>query len=116
MTPKVAFFLLVSLFLFTSKVPLNAEEFFVEAVTPVSGHSVSPAPAPHPSIFVNFEECPVACKARCRLHSRQGLCNRVCMTCCKKCKCVPPGTYGNREMCGACYTEWTTHGNRSKCP
>ncbi|KAH0687100.1 hypothetical protein KY284_017653 [Solanum tuberosum] len=26
------------------------------------------------------------------------------------------GTFGNREMCGKCYTEMTTHGNKTKCP
>ncbi|RID43462.1 hypothetical protein BRARA_I00324 [Brassica rapa] len=34
----------------------------------------------------------------------------------RRCKCVPPGTYGNREKCGRCYTNMTTHGGRPKCP
>jgi hypothetical protein len=25
-------------------------------------------------------------------------------------------TAGNRETCGKCYTDWTTHGNKTKCP
>jgi hypothetical protein len=30
---------------------------------------------------------------------------------------VPAGTAGNQETCGKCYTDWTTHGNRTnKCP
>ncbi|GMP58085.1 hypothetical protein CsSME_00021887 [Camellia sinensis var. sinensis] len=44
------------------------------------------------------------------------VCNRACGTCCVRCKCVPPGTSGNREMCGSCYTDMTTHGNKTKCP
>ncbi|KAE8124166.1 hypothetical protein FH972_019073 [Carpinus fangiana] len=61
-------------------------------------------------------DCGGLCKQRCSLHSRPNVCNRACGTCCVRCKCVPPGTAGNREMCGACYTDMTTHGNRTKCP
>ncbi|KAJ0100367.1 hypothetical protein Patl1_22020 [Pistacia atlantica] len=34
----------------------------------------------------------------------------------ERCKCVPPGTYGNRELCGKCYTDMTTRNNKPKCP
>ncbi|KAJ9140365.1 hypothetical protein P3X46_031021 [Hevea brasiliensis] len=61
-------------------------------------------------------DCGGLCKQRCSLHSRPNLCNRACGTCCVRCKCVPPGTSGNREVCGKCYTEMTTHGNKTKCP
>ncbi|ESR52986.1 GASA-like protein [Citrus sinensis] len=61
-------------------------------------------------------DCGGLCKQRCSLHSRPNLCNRACGTCCVRCKCVPPGTAGNRELCGSCYTDMTTHGNRTKCP
>ncbi|XP_071927707.1 gibberellin-regulated protein 11-like [Coffea arabica] len=61
-------------------------------------------------------DCRGLCKVRCSLHSRPNLCSRACGTCCLRCKCVPPGTAGNREMCGKCYTDMTTHGNRTKCP
>ncbi|XP_022864501.1 gibberellin-regulated protein 11-like [Olea europaea var. sylvestris] len=63
-----------------------------------------------------FMDCGRLCKVRCSLHSRPNLCSRACGTCCVRCKCVPPGTSGNREMCGTCYTDMTTHGNRTKCP
>ncbi|RVW47193.1 gibberellin-regulated protein 11-like [Vitis riparia] len=63
-----------------------------------------------------FLDCGGLCKERCSLHSRPNVCTRACGTCCVRCKCVPPGTYGNREMCGTCYTEMTTHGNKPKCP
>lgn len=66
--------------------------------------------------FGGFEDCGARCKARCSLHSRPKVCIRACGTCCLRCKCVPPGTYGNREMCGRCYTDMITHGNKPKCP
>ncbi|XP_020228023.1 gibberellin-regulated protein 11 [Cajanus cajan] len=61
-------------------------------------------------------DCGELCKSRCSAHSRPNVCHRACGTCCVRCKCVPPGTSGNRELCGACYTDMTTHGNRTKCP
>ncbi|NP_001351693.1 snakin-2-like precursor [Cicer arietinum] len=61
-------------------------------------------------------DCGGLCISRCSLHSRPNLCKRACGTCCVRCKCVPPGTSGNREICGACYTDMTTHGNKTKCP
>ncbi|EOY02298.1 Gibberellin-regulated family protein [Theobroma cacao] len=62
------------------------------------------------------KDCTPLCEQRCRLHSRTNLCMRACITCCDRCKCVPPGTSGNREMCGKCYTEMKTHRNKPKCP
>ncbi|TXG50329.1 hypothetical protein EZV62_022853 [Acer yangbiense] len=61
-------------------------------------------------------DCGGLCKQRCSVHSRPNVCHRACGTCCVRCKCVPPGTAGNREVCGSCYTDMTTHGNRTKCP
>ncbi|KAF1862765.1 hypothetical protein Lal_00040030 [Lupinus albus] len=61
-------------------------------------------------------DCGASCRVRCSLHSRPNRCNRACGTCCSRCKCVPPGTFGNREICGSCYTDMLTHGNRLKCP
>ncbi|KGN59629.1 gibberellin-regulated protein 14 [Cucumis sativus] len=71
------------------------------------------APRPPP---VLGKACYPECGRRCQLHSRKKICLRACLTCCDRCKCVPPGTYGNREVCGKCYTDMTTHGSRSKCP
>ncbi|KAJ8471757.1 hypothetical protein OPV22_026100 [Ensete ventricosum] len=61
-------------------------------------------------------DCAGLCGVRCSRHSRPNRCMRACGTCCFRCKCVPPGTSGNRDICGACYTDMTTHGNRTKCP
>ncbi|KAG5382509.1 hypothetical protein IGI04_033979 [Brassica rapa subsp. trilocularis] len=60
-------------------------------------------------------DCGSACIARCRLSSRPNLCHRACGTCCARCNCVPPGTYGNYDKC-KCYASLTTHGGRHKCP
>ncbi|CAN6269742.1 unnamed protein product [Urochloa humidicola] len=72
----------------------------------------SPAPAPSP---MNPVDCGSACVARCALSSRPNLCNRACGTCCARCHCVPPGTYGNHHAC-PCYAAITTRGGRPKCP
>ncbi|XP_074586538.1 cypmaclein-like [Curcuma longa] len=61
-------------------------------------------------------DCTGLCGTRCSAQSRPNRCLRACGTCCVRCKCVPPGTSGNREMCGTCYTNMTTHANRTKCP
>ncbi|VVA95389.1 unnamed protein product [Arabis nemorensis] len=65
--------------------------------------------------YANTIDCKGACKARCRLSSRPNLCHRACGTCCVRCNCVPPGTYGNYDKC-QCYATLTTHGGRRKCP
>ncbi|KAM3305862.1 gibberellin-regulated protein 9 isoform X2 [Capsicum chacoense] len=59
--------------------------------------------------------CGYACARRCKKSSRKKVCTRACKTCCARCKCVPPGTYGNKEAC-PCYARLKTHGNRPKCP
>ncbi|GAB2276577.1 hypothetical protein Dimus_011296 [Dionaea muscipula] len=83
------------------------------ALAPPQKAPVPPTPYRPP---VKKEECAPLCEQRCILQSRKKLCVRACSTCCARCKCVPPGTYGNRELCGKCYTDMTTHGNRIKCP
>ncbi|KAF6174538.1 hypothetical protein GIB67_004732 [Kingdonia uniflora] len=80
----------------------------------------SPVKAPPAPVIllppVMVTECPRLCGGRCKLHSRPNHCMRVCNTCCQRCKCVPPGTFGNKDMCGKCYTEMKTHGDKPKCP
>ncbi|CAN7005531.1 unnamed protein product [Brassica rapa subsp. trilocularis] len=60
--------------------------------------------------------CVSLCGTRCGQHSRKNVCMRACVTCCYRCKCVPPGTYGNKEKCGSCYVNMKTRGGRPKCP
>eukprot|EP00258_Populus_trichocarpa_P027137 XP_024443156.1 gibberellin-regulated protein 14 isoform X2 [Populus trichocarpa] len=77
---------------------------------------VKPPTGPMPPPVRTRSDCTPLCGQRCKLHSRKRLCVRACMTCCDRCKCVPPGTYGNREKCGKCYTDMTTRRNKPKCP
>uniref|UniRef100_A0A7C9D5R9 Gibberellin regulated protein n=1 Tax=Opuntia streptacantha TaxID=393608 RepID=A0A7C9D5R9_OPUST len=60
-------------------------------------------------------DCKAACIARCSMSKRPNLCQRACGSCCHRCNCVPPGTYGNYDAC-PCYASLTTRGNRRKCP
>ncbi|XXG62944.1 hypothetical protein AAC387_Pa05g1228 [Persea americana] len=60
-------------------------------------------------------DCPHACAKRCRSTSRKNVCTRACGTCCMRCHCVPPGTYGNGNAC-PCYASLRTHGGKPKCP
>ncbi|KAH9307613.1 hypothetical protein KI387_035524, partial [Taxus chinensis] len=46
--------------------------------------------------------CKTACTGRCKAASLNDQCLRACGTCCARCNCVPPGTYGNKELC-PCY-------------
>nr|XP_043617091.1 gibberellin-regulated protein 14 [Erigeron canadensis] len=82
------------------------------ATPPVS----KPPTAAPPTPPRNTKECYPPCVVRCKNHSRQNVCLRACVTCCDRCKCVPPGQSGNQEVCGKCYTNMKTHGGRPKCP
>ncbi|CAI9764074.1 unnamed protein product [Fraxinus pennsylvanica] len=64
----------------------------------------------HPKINCSHE-----CTRRCSKSSRKNVCHRACKTCCERCHCVPPGTYGNKNVC-PCYANQRTHGNKPKCP
>ncbi|XP_016492007.1 uncharacterized protein LOC107811563 [Nicotiana tabacum] len=75
-----------------------------------------PVPTPPVSPPKNTADCVPLCQVRCKLHSRQNVCLRACATCCLRCKCVPPGQYGNLDKCGKCYASMTTRGGRRKCP
>ncbi|KAF8010906.1 hypothetical protein BT93_J1518 [Corymbia citriodora subsp. variegata] len=134
---KAVLFLLATFLLITTRVSSSDEALKMKAPSPPYAKVPVPAPAPAkvpspptkatpppaksptsaPSPPVKSKaDCIPLCDQRCKLHSRKRLCMRACMTCCDRCKCVPPGTYGNQEMCGKCYTDMTTHGNRIKCP
>nr|XP_028963601.1 gibberellin-regulated protein 14-like isoform X3 [Malus domestica] len=87
----------------------------VNPPSPVSPPVKPPTYPPLPPVR-SKADCIPLCDKRCMLHSRKRVCMRACTTCCDRCRCVPPGTFGNRERCGKCYTDMVTHGNRSKCP
>ncbi|XP_021776024.1 gibberellin-regulated protein 1-like [Chenopodium quinoa] len=60
-------------------------------------------------------DCGAACAVRCSATKRPNLCKRACGSCCSKCNCVPPGTFGNYEAC-PCYANLTTKNKMHKCP
>ncbi|KAL3640135.1 hypothetical protein CASFOL_011877 [Castilleja foliolosa] len=77
---------------------------------------VQPPPPPAVKPPRNRQECIPLCNVRCKKHSRPNICTRACLTCCERCKCVPPGQYGNTQKCGKCYSTMTTRGGKLKCP
>ncbi|CAJ2671582.1 unnamed protein product [Trifolium pratense] len=88
------------------------------------------APAPQPSKnngttqFPNHgitegslqpQECGPRCTNRCSNTQYKKPCLFFCNKCCAKCLCVPPGTYGNKQVC-PCYNNWKTKRGGPKCP
>ncbi|KAM7516140.1 hypothetical protein LguiA_005723 [Lonicera macranthoides] len=71
------------------------------------------APAPNP--VPHTLDCGGLCGGRCKETKRPNLCKRSCGSCCVRCGCVPPGTYGNYEAC-PCYFHLTTRNQTRKCP
>ncbi|XP_061354269.1 peamaclein-like [Gastrolobium bilobum] len=59
--------------------------------------------------------CDSKCAQRCSKAGFQDRCLRFCGICCEKCKCVPSGTYGNKDEC-PCYRDLKNSKGRSKCP
>ncbi|XP_044468060.1 protein RSI-1-like [Mangifera indica] len=60
-------------------------------------------------------DCNPKCNYRCSATSHKKPCMYFCQKCCKKCLCVPPGTYGNKQVC-PCYNNWKTKEGGPKCP
>eukprot|EP00250_Pteridium_aquilinum_P002296 c12495_g1_i1 orf=97-507(+) len=90
----------------------------ISAAAPATTPTLSPPPLfpPPPTPPPPPLNCTSACGYRCSLNGRPKICIRACVTCCNRCKCVPPGTSGNHHVCGDCYNNQFTHGGRSKCP
>uniref|UniRef100_A0A7C9AK22 Gibberellin regulated protein n=1 Tax=Opuntia streptacantha TaxID=393608 RepID=A0A7C9AK22_OPUST len=61
------------------------------------------------------QECGGRCTARCSATQYKKPCLFFCNKCCAKCLCVPPGTYGNKQLC-PCYNNWKTKRGGPKCP
>ncbi|XP_042513062.1 gibberellin-regulated protein 12-like isoform X1 [Macadamia integrifolia] len=61
------------------------------------------------------EDCAKACAYRCSATAHKNNCLLFCNMCCKKCLCVPSGTYGHKEEC-PCYNNWKTQEGGPKCP
>ncbi|KAG9443637.1 hypothetical protein H6P81_014977 [Aristolochia fimbriata] len=112
--PTIAFFVLATMFVFLTK------ENTVMA--DVAKHTESPAPQPdnHPMRgttegSLHPQECTGRCAERCSATAYKKPCKFFCEKCCTKCLCVPPGTYGNKQLC-PCYNNWKTKRGGPKCP
>ncbi|ESQ37235.1 hypothetical protein EUTSA_v10003002mg [Eutrema salsugineum] len=62
-----------------------------------------------------FSSCLAACKFRCSATSHKSACLMYCNQCCKKCLCVPSGTYDNNGEC-PCYNNLKTKQGGPNCP
>ncbi|XP_076946635.1 gibberellin-regulated protein 6-like [Bidens hawaiensis] len=60
-------------------------------------------------------QCPGQCVRRCSKTQYHKPCMFFCQKCCAKCLCVPPGFYGNKQVC-PCYNNWKTKEGGPKCP
>ncbi|KAF6142413.1 hypothetical protein GIB67_033840 [Kingdonia uniflora] len=59
--------------------------------------------------------CGLKCKARCATAGMPDRCIKYCGICCLACKCVPSGTYGNKDEC-PCYRDKLSSKGKPKCP
>ncbi|XP_057795800.1 peamaclein-like [Salvia miltiorrhiza] len=59
--------------------------------------------------------CKDKCDVRCSKAGREDRCLEYCGICCDKCKCVPSGTFGNRDEC-PCYRDLKNSKGQPKCP
>nr|AGM38075.1 putative gibberellin-regulated GAST1-like protein [Stenocereus gummosus] len=75
----------------------------VMARTPYGPGSVKPS------------QCYGQCTRRCSKTQYHKPCMLFCQKCCRKCECVPPGFYGNKQVC-PCYNNWKTKRGGPKCP
>ncbi|KAL5706983.1 Snakin-1 [Ranunculus cassubicifolius] len=66
-------------------------------------------------IFKKGGFCDSKCKARCAKAGMKDRCLKYCGICCQECKCVPSGTYGNKDEC-PCYRDMKNSKGKDKCP
>ncbi|XP_058080612.1 peamaclein-like [Magnolia sinica] len=59
--------------------------------------------------------CDSKCATRCSKASVHDRCLKYCGLCCEECKCVPSGTYGNKDEC-PCYRDKLNSKGKPKCP
>ncbi|KAJ0096826.1 hypothetical protein Patl1_28579 [Pistacia atlantica] len=59
--------------------------------------------------------CDAKCEGRCVEAGYKERCKNYCMICCRACKCVPSGTYGNKSEC-PCYRDKLNSKGNPKCP
>ncbi|XP_077233407.1 peamaclein-like isoform X2 [Tasmannia lanceolata] len=67
------------------------------------------------SVGVDSGFCASKCNKRCSKASVVDRCVKYCGICCGECKCVPSGTYGNKNEC-PCYRDKLNNKGKPKCP
>ncbi|XP_078155247.1 snakin-1-like [Carex rostrata] len=60
--------------------------------------------------------CNSECNRRCSAAGKTSRCTRYCLMCCEECKCVPSGTYGNKDECPCYRDKISPVTKRAKCP
>ncbi|XP_027366965.1 protein RSI-1-like [Abrus precatorius] len=112
---SIAIVCLVAMFLLL--VESNAEIFLTPTEAPTPAPAPAPVPAPNGTTEGSLqpEECGPRCEERCSKTHHKKPCMFFCQKCCATCLCVPPGTYGNKEIC-PCYNNWKTKRGGPKCP
>ncbi|CAM8922642.1 unnamed protein product [Rhodiola kirilowii] len=60
-------------------------------------------------------DCGYKCGKRCQNAGVKDRCLKFCGICCRECKCVPSGTYGNKHEC-PCYRDKLSSKGKPKCP
>ncbi|KAI4295727.1 hypothetical protein L6164_035743 [Bauhinia variegata] len=68
-----------------------------------------------PAMANDSSYCSRRCWKRCSEAGVQDRCLKYCGICCKECKCVPSGTYGNKHEC-PCYRDKLNSKGKPKCP
>ncbi|KAA3457439.1 peamaclein-like [Gossypium australe] len=86
---------------------------------PVAPHPRPAAPAtippPSPAAHPPPSFCDKKCGERCKKAGVKDRCLKYCGICCRDCKCVPSGTYGNKSEC-RCYRDKLNSKGNPKCP
>ncbi|KAF8041475.1 hypothetical protein BT93_A0161 [Corymbia citriodora subsp. variegata] len=102
--------------------------FLTLLLLPENHATITEAPSPQPQTTpanqpsygaregsLKPQECGPRCTERCSKTAYKKPCMFFCQKCCAKCLCVPPGTYGNKQLC-PCYNNWKTKRGGPKCP
>ncbi|KAL0690606.1 hypothetical protein Bca4012_090285 [Brassica carinata] len=59
--------------------------------------------------------CRSRCRGRCAKAGFQDRCLKYCGICCRQCKCVPSGTFGNKHQC-PCYRDKLSFQGQTQVP
>ncbi|CAA7403422.1 unnamed protein product [Spirodela intermedia] len=60
--------------------------------------------------------CGGACAVRCSRSWKPKMCLKMCMVCCGRCNCVPPGTGADTRALCPCYANMKNPKGKYKCP